>query len=344
LYLRLGTVKVRELLLTLMQTFRTLTSRFLLGLCLAGMAALPSFATEKMGMPDIGQEEQTCLPTSTANLIVWFGTHGYPKLIVPGDSADDNYTHTVHALMTDTHATYQLGTRTEAITYGIGKYIRDAGYSCDVEYRGLDWSQAKYPDIVKDPDEDLYKPYEKTPSPFTQDWLQENDDPNKGFILLLAYVAFNQSTNTFTDAINAGHAVTLVNAEPDMILIHDPAHYEDEPGRKILTPQPLTGGTFQLPGYNAPLGGLMLLSGTLMDTPPDAGILLTGAVCVTMHPTSEGTKIIGGSVGAPNGTIGGGGNVANNAAPSSTPSTPSKPVSSPSSSWTMWLFDLLFKK
>ena len=25
--------------------------------------------------------------------------------------------------------------------------------------------------------------------------------------------------------INAGHAVTLVNAEPDMILIHDPAHY-----------------------------------------------------------------------------------------------------------------------
>jgi len=319
--------------------------RFLLGFCLAGIVALPVVAAEKPGMPDIGQEEQTCLPTSTANLIVWFGTHGYPRLIVRGDSADDGYIHTVHALITATHATYQLGTRTEAITYGIGKYIRDAGYSCDVEYRGLDWSQAKYPEIVKDPDEDLYKPYEKTPSPFTQDWLQQNDDPNKGFILLLAYVSYNQTTNTFTDAINAGHAVTLVNAEPDLILIHDPAHYDDEPGRKILTPEPLTGGTFQLPGYPAPVAGLMLLSGTLMDIPPDAGILLTGAVCVTMHPTSEGTKILGGSAGAPNGTIAAGSMTGKSAPPSSAPtSSPSTPASSPSSSWAMWFFDLLFKK
>jgi hypothetical protein len=202
-------------------------------------------------MPDLGQEEQTCLPTSTANLIVWFGTHGYPKLIVSGDSRDNGYAHTVHALMTATNAIYALGTRTEAITYGIEKYIHDAGYSCDVEYRGLDWSQAKYPQIVKDEEGEKYKEYAKTPSPFTQDWLQENNDPNKGFILLLAYCKFDRASNTFTDAFNAGHAVTLVNAEPDLILIHDPAHYNDEPGRKILTPEPLVGGTFQLPGYSA---------------------------------------------------------------------------------------------
>ena len=55
------------------------------GLFVAG--CFPAFALEKGGMPDLAQEEQTCLPTSTANLIVWFGTHGYPKLIVPGDSA-----------------------------------------------------------------------------------------------------------------------------------------------------------------------------------------------------------------------------------------------------------------
>jgi hypothetical protein len=235
-----------------------------------------------------------------------------------------------------------LGTRTEAITYGISKYIRDAGYSCDVEYRGLDWSQAKYPQVVKDEDADKYKDFLKTPSPFTQDWLQENDDPNKGFILLLAYCNYNQQTNTFTDAINAGHAVTLVNAEPDMILIHDPAHYNDEPGRKILTPQLLTGGTFQLPGYDAPVSGLLLLSGSLMDTPPDAGIMLTGAVCVTMHPQNEGTKLIGSAAGEPNGTIGGG--TGNNAVPSSAPTAPAAPASSPSTSWAMWLFDLLFKK
>ena len=177
--------------------------RLLLGFCLAGWAVLPALAAEKGGMPDLGQEEETCLPTSTANLIVWFGTHGYPKLIVNGDSSDDGYIHTVHALMTATNASYQLGTRTDAITYGIRKYIRDAGYSCDVEYRGLDWSQAKYPQIVNDPDGDKYKQDFKTPSPFTQDWLQENNDPQKGFILLLAYINFDRQSNTFTNAFNA---------------------------------------------------------------------------------------------------------------------------------------------
>lgn len=343
--LRLKMVMVQVLLGSFMLLLPTYRRCVLAGLCLAGFFALPVAADEKQGMPDLGQEEQTCLPTSTANLIVWFGTHGYPKLIVPGDSKEDGYIHTVHALIRATHATYQLGTRTEAITYGISKYVHDAGYSCDVEYRGLDWSQAKYPELLKDPDADLYKPFQKTPASFTQDWLQQNDDPNKGFILLLAYCTFDRASNSFSDAINAGHAVTLVNAENDMILIHDPAHYGDEPGRKILTPQPLTGGTFHLPGYNAPVSGLMLLSGSLMDAPPDAGILLTGAVCVTMHADNTDTSLVKGTAGAPNGTIASGSPAsAATHQPATSPSTPSKPASSPNSSWAMWIFDLLFKK
>jgi hypothetical protein len=319
-----------------------LAYRFLLGFFLAGFIVLPVSAAEKEGMPDLGQEEETCLPTSTANLIVWFGTHGYPKLIVNGDSKDNNYAHTVHRIMEDTNATYQLGTRTDAITYGIREYIRNAGYGCDIEYRGIDWSLAKYPQIVKDEDGEKYKQEMKTPTPFTQDWLQENDDPNKGFILLLAYTKFDRTSNTFSDAINAGHAVTLVNAEPDMILIHDPAHYDDEPGRKILTPELLTGGTFQLPGYDAPVSGLLLLSGTLMDTPPDAEIMLTGAVCVTMHPATGQASASSSpmQIGASSATVAGTGS----GAPSSAPATPAAPASPPATSWAMWFFDLLFKK
>jgi hypothetical protein len=128
-----------------------------------------------------------------------------------------------------------------------------------------------------------------------------------------------------------------------MILIHDPAHYEDEPGRKILTPELLTGGTFQLPGYNAPVAGLLLLSGSLMDTPPDAGIMLTGAVCITMHPASEGTKILGSALGAPSATVGASGSNSP-AAPASAPTAPAAPATSPTTSWAMWFFDLLFKK
>jgi hypothetical protein len=288
-------------------------------------------SADKAGMPDLSQEEQTCLPTSTANLIVWFGTHGYPKLIAPGDGDDD-------AIMTDTAATYQTGTRTDAIAYGLDKYIRDAGYSCDIEYRGLDWSQVKYPEIIKDEEGQIYNKGMKTPAAFSQDWLQENNDPNKGFILLLIFCHLDLNSNTFT-RFRAGHAVTLVSAAPDMLLIHDPAHRDDQTGIKILTPETLVGGTLALPGYNAPVSGLLLLSGSLMRMPPGVGVMLTGAVCITMHPTPGNTHVIATAAGSPANTIGGN----TPSLPGSAPTTPAVPVST-SQSWATWLFDLVFQK
>ena len=279
---------------------------------LIGLIAFPAFADEKPGMPDLCQDEQTCLPTSTANVIVWFGLHGYPKLIVSGDSKADGYIHTVHSIMAATDARFDWGTREDMVTVGIKKYIQQAGYDCDVEYRGL------------------------SKTPFTQDWLKQNDDPNKGFILLLNYCHYNQGNNTFTDAINAGHAITLVNAESNMILVHDPAHQDDETGRKILTPEVLTSGTYESGRDSAPVAGLLLLSGSLLEAPPDAGVILTGAVCITMHPA--GDAIGASSSGQPIGTN----NIASNVNPPSS-SPPAAPVST-SASWAMWLFDFLFKK
>jgi hypothetical protein len=319
----------------------TLTRHFLLGLSLAGGLVLPVRALEKGGMPDLAQEEQTCLPTSTANLIIWFGKHGYPKLILAGDTEQERELHTLHRLMTDTNARYDLGTRPDAITYGIEKYIHDAGYSCDVEYRGLDYGQAKFTQIVKDEEGALYHQKDaKPPQAFTQDWLQENDKPDKGFILLLAYCTFNRAQNSFSNAWNAGHAVTLVNAEPKMILVHDPAHDSDETGRKILTPEILTGGTFQSAGFEAPVAGLMLLSGSLLEAPPDAGVMLTGAVCITMHPDKQPGAIIASASGPPNTTIGGSEAVA----PSAKPGSGSTQPATQETTWAMWLFDMVFKK
>jgi hypothetical protein len=314
---------------------------------LAALLLSPARAEQKIGMPDLDQgEDQICLPTSTTNLIVWFGQHGYPKLIAPGDSADDGYIHTIHAVMAATDARFDLGTRMEAITGGIAKYIHDKGYGCDVEYRGLDWNKVKSPDLLKDPDADKYKDFDsKTPEAFSQDWLSTNSDPTKGFILLLAYVNFDEHTNSFSYAINAGHAVTLVDSEPDTILIHDPAHYDSMPGRKILTPNLLTGGVLHLPGYNAAVSGLMLLSGTDLETPPDATVMLTGAVCVTMQPDQPAVAHVTTSAGGPNAV---GGTPTGTATASSSPTTLSAPASaapaSSNQSWAMWLFDLLFKK
>jgi hypothetical protein len=293
-------------------------SLLLLGLCWAGTVSVPAWADEKQGMPDLAQIDQTCLPTSTTNLIIWFGKHGYPKLIQKDDSVDDGYIHTVHRVMADTDARFDWGTRMETITVGIDKYIKEAGYAGDVEYRGLAGKKL-----------------------FSQEWLKENNDPNKGFILLLAYihVQYHPGNAVFSRVVNVGHAVTLVNAESDMILIHDPAHENDETGRKIITPQMIPQGTLQEVGTSEPVSGLLLLSGSLLGAPPDSEVMLTGAVCVTMHPAGDSVAPPSASPSsAPNVA---GGNVSGS--PTSSPSSPATPGSVDTNWWT-WLFSLVFTK
>jgi hypothetical protein len=274
------------------------------------LACLPVMAEEKAGMPDLSQVEQTCLPTSTANLMIWFGHHGYPKLILDGATEDEADLHTVHRIMADTDARFDWGTEVEKVTVGINKYITDAGYEGDIEYRGL----------------------KGTGEAFSEDWLKENDDPNKGFILLLAYVHCDPQSHTFTPAWHIGHAVTLVNDESNILLIHDPAHYDDQPGRKIITPFPLTEGTWVDRNETAPVAGLALLSGSLLRAPRGSRVMLVGAVCVTMHPVQEGSsKVVGSSDSRA--TIGGtGGGAASDA--SSTKTT----------TWWSWLFSMFFEK
>ena len=53
------------------------------------LTTAPAFGSDKGGMPDLAQIDQTCLPTSAANLMIWFGKHGYPKLILPGESDEE---------------------------------------------------------------------------------------------------------------------------------------------------------------------------------------------------------------------------------------------------------------
>ena len=284
------------------------------GLALLSLCSIQ--AAEKAGMPDLCQVEQTCLPTSTANLIIWLGNHGYPKLILSGESNDERYLHTVHQLMADTDARFDLGTRPDSITTGIEKYIKDAGYDCTVEYRGLEAKTA-----------------------FAPEWLQENNDPNKGFILLLTYCAYHPENNSFTNAWNAGHAVTLVNAEPDMLLIHDPAHEEDETGRKIITPQVITQATWNEPNGSIPIAGLMLLRGSLLEGPPNSEVMLTGAVCVTMHPDLPRSPDAPPQKAGPNEKIASTGGSGGAVVPGA---TSAKGDADPG--WTTWVFDYLFGK
>ena len=228
----------------------------------AGLASCRVEADEKTGMPDLSQVDQTCFPTSTANLIIWFGRHGYPKLIPAAATPDERELRVVHRIMLDTDARFDWGTRMGAVTGGIEKYIRDSGCTGDVEYRGLGSAGPG----------------------FDQEWLAQNDDPNTGFILFLAYCRWNSGARIVSPIPGAGHAVTLVKAGDGMLLVHDPAHEDDETGRKILTPSPIADATWHDGGGSLPATGLLFLTGSLLESPPGSRVLLIGAVRITMHP------------------------------------------------------------
>lgn len=236
----------------------------LITLC-ALFAPAGAWAIEKDGMPDLTQTEATCLPTSTANLMIWFGHHGYPKMLPLGGTEEDRDWSVIQHLMTDTNARFDLGTERAREVSGIEKYIRDAGYGSDVEFRGVLASGET----------------------FSLDWLKQNDQPDTGFILILAYCRWNPDTRVLTPALRVGHAVTLVNAEPDFLLVHDPGHLDNETGRKILTPTPLSQATLQDGPDSEPADGAVLLDGSLLHAPDDARVVLVGAIRVTIHENEK---------------------------------------------------------
>jgi hypothetical protein len=295
------------------------TGRLLGLLVIAAFLASPVQAREKEGMPDLAQVEQTCFPTAVANLMVWFSHNGYPNLLASGDDEDGRNLHTIHLIMAASDARFDWGTRQETLTAGIQKFVRQAGYDADVEYRGLDYGLSP-----------------KQPQPLTEDWLYGNDDPNKGYILLFSYCTFHPDSNSYTDTLGIGHAVTLVNAEPGLMLIHDPAHESTGIGRKIITPTILTSGSWQAGDVSLPVTGLMLVSGTLLEAPDNSQVMLTGAICITMHPAAPA-----GAAAPPANPDSGPARSIDGATPGT---APSPPPAAEKRSWWMWIFDLLLKK
>ena len=206
--------------------------RFSACLALAALlAGAPAWAQEKGGMPDLAQIDQTCLPTSTANLMIWFGQHGYPKLILPGATDEERADHTIHMLMADTGARYDVGTEMEEVTRGIEAYVHRAGYGCEVEYRGIDGRSA----------------------PFSQKWLQQNDDPNTGFVLLLTYCRHDPRSDSFSDAWNAVAMPSPSSTRsPTSCSSTIPRTSRTKPGARSSRPACSPSGSFMDDGHAGP--------------------------------------------------------------------------------------------
>ncbi len=80
----------------------------------------------------------------------------------------------------------------------------------------------------------------------------------------------------------------------------------------------------------------MLLSGSLLEAPPHAEVMVTGAVCITMHPGQPLNKPGTTPVNGPDSHIAG------NDAPAAPVTPPAQ--TNDRSSWIDWIFNLFFAK
>jgi hypothetical protein len=215
----------------------------------------------KMGMPDLAQLQNNCLPTSAANLLIWFGQHGFPNLLADHLTSPLDTTAIVRDVMDRTRADYYTGTPSEYICTGLAQYIHDKGYGCTITYRGP-----------------------ATEERFSPSWLDENKIATKGFLLLFAYVKYVPSGGYYQSSSAFGHVVTLVSATPSgSLLIRDPRHREPDHGGKLIVPKMVRDASWKdVHGNVLSEQPLWIFDGAQLEANPGSQAILTGAIRIEL--------------------------------------------------------------
>lgn len=210
-------------------------------------------------MPDIDQDSNTCFPTSTANLLYWFGENGYPALLSKDTDATARQRNLIAKLLVHTNGTFKNGTEFAAMTKGLSSFFKAHNIDAKVTYRGLGG--------------DAFSGL---------DWFERNSEDNVGFILCLAYV-HKKGANSYLSAAPLGHCVTLLRYHDGVAAILDPAHAEGETGRRTLRLIPVS----QIKTSGATIPMLFEVSGMPLEGSHADTVLLDGAVCIELPPVAN---------------------------------------------------------
>ncbi len=247
-----------------------ISAGLIIGLSLVGLFG-SGISTDKLAMPDLEQTKNNCVPTSAANLMLWFGENGFPQLMTVRakdgkaentESVDEGV---IRALVQRTKSDDKTGTPSDQMCSGLAKYVHDAGYGCTITYRGL-----------------------LTSKRFDLKWLDENRNHNTGFLLLFAYVKYDDGAKGYKTSADFGHAVTLVAATENGLLVNDPQHVSGQDGKRFLEVTVDDDSVWrEETGKIVAKHPLFVFNGEKLEAPPGSRAILTGAIRIVLLPNVE---------------------------------------------------------
>ena len=220
-------------------------------LVFGGQANAAAYDTSRMDQfPDFSQRDPAlnlpgggkyyCVPVATANALVWYAQErGFSNLLpVTGLSITEKVAAVARKLGEDQYMSTapKGGTNPLQFLRGLSAYIKDAGYSSSVLYRGLWPMPRKYGKVeVGAPD---------------IDWIQEKFSSGSAMFISLGFYKKGDRAGDLNRV--GGHQVTVVgfgvdksgHVDRDYVVLHDPDDGSRNVARRYLKLEPLRNRTF----------------------------------------------------------------------------------------------------
>jgi hypothetical protein len=214
--------------------------------------SLAQYASEtgvsKSDMPDLMASANACLPTATANLLYWFGKHGFPAILPRREFDDEEQQATLkNIIMGVAGGNFENGTSAIPFAEKLQSFIESKGYHAQC-------SVVNFTHMSADMSWSL---------------LRTNSRPDVGYLLMIIGGQYLYNGDQFQLDPRMGHAITLVDIGQKTLIIDDPAHAAFDSGRQTLQSLALTRAN----SYNSDTGQIL---------PCDGCYLLTGQ-CLTGH-------------------------------------------------------------
>ncbi len=204
------------------------------------MDQFPDFSQTDPALKLPGGGTHYCVPVATANALVWYATErGYSDLLpVKGINLTEKVAAVARQLGEKKYMSTapKGGTSHVRFMHGLSGYIKDAGYSSKITYRGR-WNMPKKYGRIK------------VGAPSIDD-IQEKFSAGSAVFLSLGYYKEGDRAGELKRV--GGHFVTVVgygvdkngSVDRDMVVLHDPGDRSDDVTKRYLRLEEIRRGRF----------------------------------------------------------------------------------------------------
>ncbi|MEB2310868.1 MAG: hypothetical protein OZ921_02370 [Sorangiineae bacterium] len=232
-----------------------------------------------LGLP--GNGNSYCGPVAVSNSLMWLAANGYPLLAPDGETPREQQVELVRLISSQKYMATgpRSGTGPMGLMHGLDRYVRRAGYVVTrLEYEG--WRQHPYEFTRHEPHPNL-------------EWIASGLGPRGAAFVHVGWYAPSPHAEAYRR--KGGHWLSVVAAgkdeagsdAPDVLVLHDPAPYQDGGPKSVFARARRIEGGWMLDGKAAfPAKGYYELTGGMALKEAGEVAIIDGAVVLELAPPS----------------------------------------------------------